>query len=100
MKIFIAVSALAAIGTSAVLAHKGAQGIIKQRMMAMKSMGENMKELSLMVTGKRSFDSARTKDIAVTLKKACGRHSQAIPERQHARSYRSVARDLGQMGRV
>ena len=67
---------LVAVGESMVFAHKGAKGIVKQRMMAMKTMGDNMKELSKMVTGKTAFDAGKAKTIAVAIKK----HADDIPK--------------------
>lgn len=49
-------------------AHKGATGIVMQRMMSMKSMGDGMKELAAMVTGKAPYDAAKAKTIATTIK--------------------------------
>ena len=71
------VTAFALIGvTTTVLAHKGATGVVKDRMMAMKSLGDSMKALSLMVTGKAPYDAAETKKIAVAIKG----HAEAIPK--------------------
>jgi len=50
------------------LAHKGATGIVMKRMMAMKDMGDGMKSLAAMVTGKVPFASPKIKEIAVSLK--------------------------------
>ena len=72
----IALAVLAAMGVMTVNAHKGAKGIIKQRMMAMKTMGDSMKELSKMVTGKAAFDAEKTKTIAATIKT----HADDIPK--------------------
>ncbi len=71
-----AVSVLAVFGTTIVLAHKGAKGIVMKRMMAMKSMGDGMKDLSQMVTGKTAFDAAKVTGIAKSLKQ----HAAEIPE--------------------
>ncbi len=57
-------------------AHKGATGIVKERMMSMKSMGAGMKALAAMVTGKAPYDAAKTKTIAVDMKQ----HAAAIPK--------------------
>lgn len=59
-----------------VLAHKGATGVVMQRMMAMKSMGDGMKELAAMVTGKAPYDPGKTKAIATTIKN----HAVGIPK--------------------
>lgn len=62
---------------SAVQAHKGAKGIVMERMMSMKSMGDGMKTIAAMVTGKTPYDAAKTKAIAIDIKKhATGIHEQ------------------------
>ncbi len=66
--IILSAITLAVAATTAALAHKGAKGIVMERMNAMKSMGDNMKPLSLMVTGKAPYDAAQAKSIAVTIK--------------------------------
>ena len=63
-------------GMTAVEAYKGAKGIVMQRMMSMKSMGEGMKELAAMVTGKTPYDATKTKTIATTIKE----HAVGIPK--------------------
>jgi len=63
-------------GITTVEAHKGAKGIVMQRMMSMKSMGDGMKELAAMVTGKAPYDSNKTKTIATTIKE----HAVGIPK--------------------
>jgi cytochrome c556 len=69
-------SVLIAAGITAVEAHKGATGVVMKRMMSMKSMGDGMKELAAMVTGKAPYDAARTKAIAATIKG----HAADIPK--------------------
>ena len=61
---------------TAVDAHKGATGVVMQRMMSMKGMGEGMKELAAMVTGKAPYDAAKAKTIATTIKE----HAVSIPK--------------------
>ena len=76
-KITLSLVCLAALaGATTVLAHKGAKGVVMERMMAMKSMGDGMKELSQMVTGKIAFDAAKVTSIAKSLKQ----HATKIPE--------------------
>lgn len=65
---------------SVVLAHKGATGVVKDRMMAMKDMGDNMKALSLMVTGKEPFDTGKTKQIASDIKGHAAKIEAVFPE--------------------
>lgn len=112
----VAVAAVAvAAATTTVAAHKGATGIVKERMTAMKSMGDDMKALSLMVTGKAPYDAARTKTIAASIKThaadiaklfpkgSISGPSEALPaiwaEWQafigHARSLEALADELG-----
>lgn len=59
-----------------VYAHKGATGVVKQRMGAMKDMAKGTKTLALMVTGKKPFDAGAVKDVAASLKQ----HSEEIPK--------------------
>ena len=60
----------AAIGVLTVLvignayAHQGATGIVKERMDAMKSMGDGMKVLGAMLKGETTYDPMRVKAIA------------------------------------
>jgi cytochrome c556 len=73
----LAVTCLAMIGAMGTLeAHRGATGIVKQRMMAMKSMGEGMKALAAMVKGRAPYDPAKTAGIAAALRD----HARKIPE--------------------
>jgi len=74
--IAFAVTVLAIFGTTVVFAHKGAKGIVMKRMMAMKSMGDGMKNLSQMVRGKTAFDAAKVTSIAKSMKQ----HAAKIPE--------------------
>lgn len=60
---------------SAVHAHKGATGVVMERMMSMESMGKAMKTLAAMVTGKAPYDSVKTKAIASEIKT----HATDIP---------------------
>lgn len=48
-------AALAIAGTT--FAHEGAMGIVKVRMDAMSAIGDNMKSISAMLTGKAEFDA-------------------------------------------
>ncbi len=49
------------------LAHRGATGIIKQRMDAMMSLGGAMKALTAMMSGKQPYDAERVKAYAGTI---------------------------------
>ena len=68
--------ALIVAGLTTVHAHKGAKGIVMERMMAMKSMGDGMKAIAAMVTGKAPYDAARTKGIAGEI----NQHAIGIPK--------------------
>ena len=59
-----------------VSAHKGATGVVMERMMAMKSMGDGMKSISNMVRGKSPMDAGKLKQSAVAIKK----HALDIPK--------------------
>ena len=61
-------------------AHKGAMGVVKDRMTAMKGMADGMKPLSRMVTGKEAYSSARTKEIATTIKQHAAQIEELFPE--------------------
>ncbi|HUU25822.1 MAG TPA: cytochrome c [Methyloceanibacter sp.] len=74
------------------LAHKGATGVVKERMDLMDSQKDAMKILGLMAKGKTPFDAAKAaaaaKDIETTAAKipelfpegSSGGHSEAKPE--------------------
>lgn len=57
-------------------AHKGAKGIVKQRMMAMKSLQDGMKALAAMKRGKAPFQAKKVREIATSMKA----HAVAMPE--------------------
>ena len=63
-------------GVNAVEAHKGATGVVMKRMMSMKSMGDGMKALAAMVTGKAPYDANKAKAIVTTIKE----HAIGIPK--------------------
>lgn len=67
-------------GMATVQAHKGAKGIVMQRMMSMKSMGDGMKELAAMVTGKAPYDNVKTKSIAAEIKQHATGISEQFPK--------------------
>jgi cytochrome c556 len=72
-----AVAALFLIGAATTFeAHLGAKGVVKQRLMAMKSMFEDMKALAAMVRGMAPYDPAKTSSIAAALRD----HARKIPE--------------------
>lgn len=56
---------VAAIGlASAALAHTGATGIVKERMVAMSAMGDAVKEISPMMSGEADYDAAAVREAA------------------------------------
>lgn len=75
---FVAGALLA--GMSAVEAHKGAKGIVMERMMSMKSMGDGMKSLAAMVTGKAPYDAAKARSIASEIKKHASGIEKQFPK--------------------
>ena len=72
----LAVASVVVMGISTVHAHKGAKGIVMERMMSMKSMGDGMKLIAAMVTGKAPYDASKTKAIATEIKM----HAAGIPK--------------------
>ncbi len=52
------------LASSGVLAHRGATGIVKQRMDAMEDMGRAMKALGAMMRGRQPYDAGRVKTYA------------------------------------
>lgn len=59
----IALALICAITISAV-AHKGATGVVKERMEAMKGMGAAMKQIKAMITGRAAYNAARVEELA------------------------------------
>ena len=57
------------------LAHKGASGIVKERMDVMKDIGKRTKAIGLMVRGKTRFDAQKAKAAAQVI----GDHAKHIP---------------------
>ena len=70
-------SSLVALGitVSGGAAHKGATGVVKERMVAMKDMGAGMKKIGLMVTGRKPYDAHEVKDAAKMIRA----HANKIP---------------------
>jgi cytochrome c556 len=66
LRILVLSTGMAAISA---LAHTGAQGVVKARMDAMSKIGENMKTLGQMATGKTEFDPDRAQTAAQTIEK-------------------------------
>lgn len=58
--------------SAAAFAHSGATGVVKQRMEAMKSMGEAVKRIRPMMTGEATPDVAAIRDAARTIAAGSG----------------------------
>ena len=62
--------------TNVAISHKGATGIVKERMDAMKDISTQMKLMKKMIRGKQPYDAARFKNAAATI----ARHGLEIPK--------------------
>ena len=56
-----------------VYAHSGAEGIVKERMMKMKTIGESMKSMAVMIRNKSTFDPDKARTHALTIKSHSGK---------------------------
>jgi len=63
--------------TSAALAHQGATGVVKERMMAMGEIAENMKLVNAMLRGKESYDGVKV----VAAMEVISAHAIALPHK-------------------
>ena len=70
----LAIIALAA-SCAAALAHTGAMGVVKERMEAMKQVGDGMKAIALMVKGEVEFDAGAAEVTARMIE----RHGREMP---------------------
>lgn len=59
-----AVAAAIPLGGLAALAHEGATGVVKERMVLMEGFGDAMKSLTAMMRGKQSYDADRVRAAA------------------------------------
>lgn len=64
--------ALGLAGLTTALAHGGATGIVKERMDAMKAMGEAVKSLSAMMRGETEYDPSEVRANAQTIESHAG----------------------------
>jgi cytochrome c556 len=64
--------AIASMQTVLVHAHDGAKGIVKERMLLMKSMGRSMKSLSAIAKGKMAFDEEKINVLVEMIKSKSG----------------------------
>ena len=78
-KIAVAMCLLGALGAGAVEAHKGATGIVKQRMSAMKDMGAIMKDWAAMRKGRTEFQSSAVQAQAASLKEHAAEMASLFP---------------------
>lgn len=63
------------------LAHGGATGIVKERMMMMKEMGESVKALAAMMRGETAYDASKVKALASDIAAQSGAHmTEKFPE--------------------
>lgn len=77
----IAVALTAGIAAGGVaLAHKGASGVVKQRMELMKGIAAQMKALSPMAKGEAAFDPAQVKKSAAAIAEHAGQIPENFPE--------------------
>eukprot|EP01026_Neomeris_dumetosa_P064947 TRINITY_DN62168_c0_g1_i4.p1 TRINITY_DN62168_c0_g1~~TRINITY_DN62168_c0_g1_i4.p1 ORF type:complete len:155 (-),score=27.34 TRINITY_DN62168_c0_g1_i4:149-613(-) len=53
--------------SAGIKAHAEAEGVIKDRMELMKTLGKSMKGLGPMVTGKASYDADKVRELAVAI---------------------------------
>ncbi len=71
----VAALILAGVSISSALAHKGAHGVVKQRMKAMTRMEKRLRLINMMAQGKAAFDARAVRERATTLRK----HARHIP---------------------
>ncbi len=64
LAIAAAVAATISLGGLAALAHEGATGLVKERMVLMEAFGDSMKSLTAMMRGKQSYDADRVRAAA------------------------------------
>lgn len=73
MRIKFTLAAVAAIGVaSAALAHSGATGVVKERMVGMSTMAEAIKRIAPMMSGAADYDADAVRDAAEEIRKHAG----------------------------
>jgi len=65
--------AMLSVYTPEAIAHKGAKGVVKKRMDAMKSIGDNMKAIKKMLAGEQPYDAGKVKKAAGAIKSHAGK---------------------------
>ena len=68
------------LGMNEVNAHKGATGIVKERMDLMKQVGKDMKSLKAMVRGNRAYDPRLVAQISHSMQQAARQIPGQFPE--------------------
>ena len=76
IKTLAAGAAIALVVISTAMAHEGATGMVKMRMDAMSAIGDHMKSISAMLTGKTAFDSGLVSKQAEEI----AGHAAAFPD--------------------
>lgn len=71
--LFAAAFALTGLVYFGASAHKGATGIVKDRMHVMKGMGDNMKALKKMFDGETPYDQAKAEAAAASIEEHAGK---------------------------
>ncbi|MEQ1951739.1 cytochrome c [Mesorhizobium sp. CN2-181] len=74
-----AIALAAVIVAGAALAHKGATGIVAERMAAMKNMGNELKAIGDMLVGNAPFDAEAVVQHAAALHENCHRTATLFP---------------------
>ncbi len=70
--------------TTPVLAHKGAHGVVKQRMKEMMRMEKRLRLVNMMVRGRAAFDAAAVRERARTIRDHAERIPRLFPPGTHA----------------
>jgi cytochrome c556 len=76
IKTLAAGAAITLVVITTAMAHEGATGMVKMRMDAMSAIGDHMKSISAMLTGKTAFDSALVSKQAEEI----AGHAAAFPD--------------------
>lgn len=93
-KLFLVIALCLATGSIA-LAHKGAKGIVKERMVSMENLAKATKNLANMVRGKVKFNKKLALKHASKMKKHSGKISTQFPNTKNSRhSKHSQALDI------
>ena len=72
------------VGAGPALAHKGAHGVVKQRMKAMKRMEKRLRLLNAMVKGRAAFDGRAVRERARIIREHASRIPSLFPPGTHA----------------